>query len=622
MKYFGILLITILFAFSACSIDDANAPKYPNSVGKLSGKVVTNNNIPLNDVKITTSPAFKEVLTNNNGEFDIAAIPDGKYTVIATKAGYKTARIDTKIAAGYKTSVKITMNEGVDENNPPTKPHNPRPPDKSKISNKSFNLRWECSDPDGDKLSYTVYFGASNPPVKVADNRTENSFDVKNLKTGKTYYWKIVAKDEKGAETAGNIWSFTVNNENNPPNKPYNPNPANNAVLNVNEYTLTWKCDDPDGDELTYNVFINGNKVAEKLKKKSFTFENMKDNTRYSWLVVAVDTKGASTRSDLWVFNVKLAQNRPPLAPFNPFPLNLSIINQKDIEFTWQCSDPDGDKLTYDFYLAKNAEPLKLVGKNLALKRFPFNGLQDNSGYRWKVVAKDTKGASTASAVLFFATKFQSGNLYEKMFAYYPFNGDVRDAGPKHYDGINHFAAFVGTDRFNRKGRALYLGKWQEYVELPHPEAFALNGDFTIAYWVKPDFGQCIPAGTHIDVICKTDTKNNWWYSGFTTKLGPEFWINNKYIGYDFIKLKNQKWNHIALVFKRTGRSNQGTATLYLDGSQVGEKKVLPIPTNTNDKVRIGDRPGKSSFAGWVDDLYFFNRSLTSNEIQVLMNKK
>ncbi|MBN2791579.1 MAG: hypothetical protein JXQ81_03625, partial [Desulfuromonadales bacterium] len=74
------------------------------------------------------------------------------------------------------------------------------------------DLSWSGGDPDvGDSVTYDVYFGSDNPPTAlVSDDQTELTYDPGTLDYNTTYYWKIVARDNHGAETSGPVWSFTT----------------------------------------------------------------------------------------------------------------------------------------------------------------------------------------------------------------------------------------------------------------------------------------------------------------------------------------------------------------------------------------------------------------------------
>ncbi len=66
-------------------------------------------------------------------------------------------------------------------------------------------LRWNsCIGADG----YDVYFGMSNPPpMKIASNITDTTFNPGSYTASSTYYWKVVSK-YGSSEFASPVWSF------------------------------------------------------------------------------------------------------------------------------------------------------------------------------------------------------------------------------------------------------------------------------------------------------------------------------------------------------------------------------------------------------------------------------
>lgn len=92
---------------------------------------------------------------------------------------------------------------------PPNVPRDPRPKDGG-TSGTSVILSWKCSDPDGEKLVYDVYFGNSHNPPLYKQNLKENSLKLMGLRVGETYYWRVVAIDPTGMKRTGPLWSFKV----------------------------------------------------------------------------------------------------------------------------------------------------------------------------------------------------------------------------------------------------------------------------------------------------------------------------------------------------------------------------------------------------------------------------
>jgi len=97
------------------------------------------------------------------------------------------------------------------ENRSPLAPYSSLPSDEAVVWATAITLGWDSYDPDDDAITYDVYFDTNaNPTTKVASNQVENTFNRSNLSYDTTYYWKVVAKDSKGATTEGPVWKFTT----------------------------------------------------------------------------------------------------------------------------------------------------------------------------------------------------------------------------------------------------------------------------------------------------------------------------------------------------------------------------------------------------------------------------
>lgn len=95
-------------------------------------------------------------------------------------------------------------------NLPPEIPSKPSPETGSINQTTTPTLTWECSDPEGDPLTFDVYYGTDeNPPLAVSAT-TEQTYTPTTLEYSTTYYWKIVAHDDKGNSTEGEVWNFTT----------------------------------------------------------------------------------------------------------------------------------------------------------------------------------------------------------------------------------------------------------------------------------------------------------------------------------------------------------------------------------------------------------------------------
>ena len=69
-------------------------------------------------------------------------------------------------------------------------------------------LRWTCSDPEGDPLTYDVHFGKTSSPPVISASQSETSFECGILDYDTKYYWRIVARDNNGNATSSPMWDF------------------------------------------------------------------------------------------------------------------------------------------------------------------------------------------------------------------------------------------------------------------------------------------------------------------------------------------------------------------------------------------------------------------------------
>ncbi len=210
-------------------------------------------------------------------------------------------------------SIRCILND--DTNRPPLPPSNPNPQDGATQVSVTTSLSWTCSDPDGDPLTYDIYFGTSNPPHLVASNQTNAIYNPGTLEDSTKYYWRIIAKDDHGNSTGGLVWSFTTithggGDENKPPIAPYNPTPPDSTTVVSIYQSLSWSCSDPDGDPLTYDVYLGTSNnpttlVSSNQTGKTYSPGTLNEWTKYYWKIVAKDDHDHSTSGPVWEFTTK-----------------------------------------------------------------------------------------------------------------------------------------------------------------------------------------------------------------------------------------------------------------------------------------------------------------------------
>ena len=281
-------------------------------------------------------------------------------------------------------------------NSPPNTPIDPEPEDGATEVDIEADLSWSCSEPDGDNLTYDVYFEADDPTPDelVSNNQSESWYDPGTMEYGTHYYWQIVAWDEYGLSTEGLVWDFTTGSEpNDPPNLPSNPSPEDGATEVDIEADLSWDCDDPDGDSLTYDVYFDTvnppvDKVSDDQVETIFDPGTLEFGTTFYWQIIAKDEHGASTPGLVWHFTTE--ENNPPDAPIITGQKEGKI--GKEYEYTFRAVDSDGDDVRYNISWGDgDQEWTDYYTQDTDVK--VKHTFEDKGTYKIKAYAQDINGA-------------------------------------------------------------------------------------------------------------------------------------------------------------------------------------------------------------------------------------
>ncbi len=200
----------------------------------------------------------------------------------------------------------------ITQNRPPYQPSTPSPLNGADAQLVNPTLTWNGGDPDGDTVTYTVYFDTNSNPTTQKCTGTTTSCSVSGLNYNTKYYWKVTASDGKAPLVTGPVWNFITQNR--PPYQPSTPSPLNGADAQLVNPALTWNGGDPDsGDTVTYTVYFdtNSNPTTQKCSgtTTSCSVSGLNYNTKYYWKVTASDGKAPVVPGPVWNF-----ATQPPLS--------------------------------------------------------------------------------------------------------------------------------------------------------------------------------------------------------------------------------------------------------------------------------------------------------------------
>ncbi len=200
-------IFIILFLVS-CSEDPINE----SGKGTITGTVVSQgDNLPLANVKISTSPVSNTVFTNENGIFTITDVIAGNYSVQAQLDGFLSSFKAANVVVGQTSNVVFELQISTANNRPPPPPTLISPSDNEILQNIEANFLWSVSDPDEDVLTYSLELRNDiNNTIEVFEGLTDSSFTFTPLILGAKYFWQVTVDDGINTPVISSVSSFEV----------------------------------------------------------------------------------------------------------------------------------------------------------------------------------------------------------------------------------------------------------------------------------------------------------------------------------------------------------------------------------------------------------------------------
>ncbi len=186
---------------------------FHNTFDKIDTSILPKINIYVNDVLVQT-------VNQSNRKYSKVETATAYLHFMAEKDKDVVIRfeLDSDAAeANSSNDVSQMVINGFEIDTPDLKKqaHSPQPKnsDQHVVVSEKLNLRWES--PEGTK-AHLLFFGNNESAVLNADESssefkgklTDATFEVKNLYSMTTYYWRIDEVDKDGEITQGNVWSF------------------------------------------------------------------------------------------------------------------------------------------------------------------------------------------------------------------------------------------------------------------------------------------------------------------------------------------------------------------------------------------------------------------------------
>ncbi len=202
------ILALFLVVLVGCNEDRINE----NDLGVITGKVVVaGTNAPLENVRISTSPATSTVFTDIDGKFIIENIPGGEYSVGARIDGYLARFEPATVINSEAVNVIVEMEISTINNKPPSTPVLISPTENQVLESVEAIFVWSSIDPEKDPLTFELELrNDQNEEALKFDDLSDTIFRYSELNLGTQYYWQVSSKDEYNTAVLSPIGTFSV----------------------------------------------------------------------------------------------------------------------------------------------------------------------------------------------------------------------------------------------------------------------------------------------------------------------------------------------------------------------------------------------------------------------------
>ncbi|MBS1513669.1 MAG: T9SS type A sorting domain-containing protein [Bacteroidetes bacterium] len=222
---------------------------------------------------------------------------------------------------------------------------------------------------------------------------------------------------------------------------------------------------------------------------------------------------------------------------------------------------------------------------------------------------------STSSSVFTIYTS----NINAGLLAYFPFNGNANDASGNNNNGTVYGCSSV-PDRFENPNSAYSFNGINNYIVVPY-NSNLYSPELSVSTWIQFN----VLDGTREQIL--TVNNNGWAGYAFdiestTNALEWEDYTGSWYngvINYPLSNFTQNTWYHFVIV------RSLNSLKLYVNGSLVSSQNNLtPYNLPASSILVIGSHSIDfllAPFNGKIDDIRFYNRVLSQNEIFTLNNE-
>jgi len=395
-----------------------------------------------------------------------------------------------------------------------------------------------------------------------------------------------------------------------------NPQPANGATIGTTNVTLGWTA---GNTAVQHRVYIgesledvqNGTGGTDQGLTGETTFSNYswELGKTYYWRIDEVEADGVNVHTGaVWSFTIsaKLASN--------PVPPNDARLAAPDVTLSWTSGS---GAISRNVYLGTDSDNLPLVSQGQTTATYTPATLNYNTTYFWRV--DEFNGAETYTGDLWSFKTTPDIQITDPNFVgWFNFNADENNIAVD-WSGYGNHGDIYGSPNHvsGYELSALEFDGIDDYVEIPR----LISTDLTMMAWIKTATpGPDGTTGRDGSGLCWSDHAgggDHFLMSVLGTKLAFETGPGgnpNTTSNRDIVK---GEWVHVAVTREESSKD----VKFFIDGApdvtgnhsgdnNVGSNPMIVIGANLLDS---------RYFTGFIDEVRFYDRVLTQQEIEQAM---
>jgi hypothetical protein len=197
-----------------------------------------------------------------------------------------------------------------DPNLAPDQPAIISPADGATCESLKPSFSWKATDPEEDKLIYTLWLGTSEDNLSIESENLQKPryTPAEGLDTATKYYWQLEAHDGTSS-TKSEIVSFGTTGEGESgvlPSRPVVIAPKNDTT--AGDVTFSWNESTGGESDITYDLYVQHGTstgftlLGGSISGTSYTGEFSSGSLR--WYVEAIDSRGQTSRSEIVIISL------------------------------------------------------------------------------------------------------------------------------------------------------------------------------------------------------------------------------------------------------------------------------------------------------------------------------